>query len=74
VAVPPAEEPKLKRVIEVLGNLEKRGRPRKRKTLSQAISAMFQKRISTQEVERIIAAMLARRLITEAHNAISYEF
>ena len=74
VAVPPAEEPKLKRVIEVLGNLEKRGRPRKRKTLSKAISAMFQKRISSQEVERIISALLTRRLITEAHNTISYEF
>ncbi|MBM3330698.1 hypothetical protein FJY68_02460 [candidate division WOR-3 bacterium] len=73
-SVPAAEEPKLKRVVEVLGNLEKRGRPRKRKTLSQAISAMFQKRIPTQEVERIIATMLARRLITEAHNAITYEF
>src|SRR5512136_2758741 len=34
-ASPTPEEPKLRRVVEVLGKLEKRGRPRKRKTLSQ---------------------------------------
>jgi hypothetical protein len=70
----PTEEPKLRRVIEVLGNVEKRGRPRKRKTLSQCISAMFQKKIHQQEVDRIIDVMLAKGLISEANNAITYEF
>jgi len=70
----PAEEPQLRRVIEVLGKSEKRARPRKRKTLSQCISAMFQKKIHQQEVDRIINAMLANGLILEANNAITYEF
>ncbi len=69
-----AEEPKLQRVIEVLGKSEKRARPRKRKTLSQCISAMFQKKIHQQEVDRIIDVMLTNGLISEANNAITYEF
>ncbi len=68
------EEPKLRRVVEVLGKLEKRGRPRKRKTLSQCISAMFQKKIHQQEVDGLINAMLTNGLISEAHNTITYEF
>ena len=73
-AAAPAEEPKLRRVVEVLGKSEKRARPRKRKTLSQCISAMFQKKISQPEVESIINVMLANGLISETHNTITYEF
>jgi hypothetical protein len=73
-SVPAPEDAKLRRVVEVLGKLEKRGRPRKRKTLSQCISAMFQKKISQQEVDRLISAMLDNGLISEAHNTITYEF
>jgi len=73
-SAPASEDPKLRRVVEVLGKVEKRARPRKHKTLSQAISAMFQKRIHQQEVDRLINAMLAKGLISEAHNAITYEF
>ena len=68
------EEPNLRRVVEVLGKSEKRARPRKRKTLSQCISAMFQKKIHQQEVDRIISVMLTNGLISEAHNTITYEF
>src|SRR5512143_1542210 len=53
-AAPSPEDPKLRRVVEVLGKVDKRARPRKRKTLSQHISAMFQKKIQQQEVDRII--------------------
>ena len=70
----PSEEPKLQRVVEVLGKSEKRARPRKRKTLSQCISAMFQKKIHQPEIDRIITAMLNKGLISEAHNTITYEF
>jgi hypothetical protein len=68
------EDQKLRRVIEVLGRSGKHARPRKRKTLSQAIHAMFQKKTSQQEVDRIIDAMFAAKLITETHNTITYEF
>ena len=74
VSAPAAEDPKLRRVVEVLGKLEKRGRPRKRRTLSQCISAMFQKKIQQQEIDRLIGSMLAKGLISEAHNTITYEF
>jgi len=69
-----AEDPKLRRVVEVLRKSEKRSRPRKRKTLSQCISAMFQKKIHQQEIDRLINALLANGLISEAHNTITYEF
>jgi hypothetical protein len=68
------EDQKLRRVVEVLGKLEKRGRPRKRKTLSQCISAMFQKKIAQPEIDQIINAMFAAKLVSEAHNTITYEF
>lgn len=68
------EEPNLRRVVEVLGKLDKRARPRKRRTLSQCISAMFQKKIDQQGIGRIIDAMFAAKLISEAHNTITYEF
>ena len=68
------EEPNYRRVVDVLGKSEKRARPRKRKTLSQCISAMFQKKIPQHEVDRIINVMLANGLISEAHNTITYEF
>lgn len=71
---PAPEDLKLRRVLEVLGRLEKRARPRKRKTLSQCISAMFQKKISQQEVEHIIGAMLTKGLISETNNTFTYEF
>ena len=73
-SAPSTEDPKLSRVVEVLGKLEKRGRPRKRKTLSQCISAMFQKKINQQEVDRLISAMLYDGLISETNNTITYEF
>ncbi len=68
------EDSQLRRVVEVLGKLDKRARPRKRRTLSQCISAMFQKKIDQQGIGRIIDAMFTAKLISEAHNIITYEF
>ncbi|HTW92592.1 MAG TPA: PIN domain-containing protein [bacterium] len=71
---PAAEDARLQRVIHVLGKVEKRARPRKRKTLSQAISAMFQKKISRQEIDHIIGTMQTKGMISETNNTITYEF
>jgi hypothetical protein len=71
---PAPEDAALRRVVEVLGRSGKHARPRKRKTLSQAIHSMFQKKTSQQEVNRIIDALFAAGLISEAHNTITYEF
>jgi len=67
-------EPNYRRVIEVLSKSEKRSRPRKRKTLAQCISAMFQRRLSQKEVARIIEVLLANKMISETNNTITYEF
>ncbi|MBN2537408.1 hypothetical protein JXB37_03925 [candidate division WOR-3 bacterium] len=69
-----AEEPNIKRVVEVLGRSEKRSRPRKRKTLAQAIAAMFQKQLSRQDIDHIIDALMAKKLVAESNGIITYEF
>ena len=68
------EEPDYERVVELLGKSEKKSRPRKRKTLSQHISAMFQKKIAQGDVDRIIDLLFANNKISESNNAISYDF
>jgi PIN domain len=68
------EEPNYKRVIEVLSKSEKKSRPRKRKTLSQHISSIFQKKLPQAEVDRIIDVLFANKMISETNDAITYEF
>jgi len=68
------EEPNYKRVIEVLSKSEKKSRPRKRKTLSQHISSIFQKKLPQAEVDRIIDILFANKMISETNDAITYEF
>jgi hypothetical protein len=62
------------RVLEILGKSEKKSRPRKHKTLAQAISSLFQKKISKAEVEEIIAKMLKDKKISENGGTITYAF
>ena len=69
-----AEEPNYKRVLELLSKSEKKLRPRKRSTLSQHISSMFQKNIAQSDVDRIIDILFANKMISEAKNTITYEF
>jgi len=70
----PRDEPHVKRVVELLGKLEKRSRPRKRKTLAQSISAAFQKRLSREDIDRIINTLVAKGLISESAGLIHYQF
>jgi len=70
----PTEGPNVQRVVHLLGKLEKRSRPRKRKTLAQSMLAMFQKKLLRQDVAHIIDTMLAKRLISERNGLISYDF
>ncbi len=62
------------RVVELLSKIEKRNLPRRRKTLTQHISAMFQKKLPQSDVDRIIDILFANKLISETSNIISYEF
>jgi hypothetical protein len=66
--------PNYQRVLEVLTKSEKRHRPRRRKTLTQHVSAMFQKKLKEAEVNEIVDILFARNLISETNNIISYEF
>ena len=68
------EEPNYKRVFELLSKSEKKSRPRKRATLSQHISSMFQKNIAQADVDRIIDILFANKMISESNNTITYEF
>lgn len=68
------DEPNYKRVFEVLSKSEKKSRPRKRSTLAQHISAMFQKNISQPDVDRIIDILFANKMISESNNTIAYAF
>jgi hypothetical protein len=69
-----ADDPNYKRVIEILGKSEKKTRPRKRKTLAQHICSIFQKKITQNDVEKIIDMLFAHGMITESNNTISYRF
>lgn len=62
------------RAIEILGKSEKKARPRKHKTLVQAISSFFQKKLSQAQVEAIIAKMLTDKKISESGGTITYTF
>ena len=68
------DEPNYKRLIEVLRKSEKKSRPRKRKTLAQHISSIFQKKLPSVEVDRLIDVLFANKMITESNNSITYEF
>lgn len=70
----PIEDPHFKRVLDILGKSEKRARPRKRKTLSQHISAMFQKKLAQSDIDRIVDMLFAKKLISETNGSISYGF
>ncbi len=69
-----AEEPNYQRVFELLSKTEKKLRPRKRATLSQHISAMFQKKIAQSEIDRVIDILFANKKISESNNTITYDF
>lgn len=70
----PNEEPNYKRVLDLLGKSDKKGRPRKRSTLTKHIAAMFQNKITSKEVERIIDILFINKKISESNGTINYDF
>lgn len=70
-AVDPAQ---VHRVLELLSKVEKKSRPRKHKTLAQAISSYFQKKLSKADIEAIIVKLSADKKISENAGAITYAF
>ena len=62
------------RVLEIFAKMEKKSRPQKHKKLEQAISSFFQKKISKDEIEAIIAKLVSDKKISDNGGAISYAF
>jgi hypothetical protein len=62
----------LERVWTVLSKIEKKSRPRRRKTLTQLVSSVFQKKLPEPEVQRIVDELFAKGLVSEANNALTY--
>ncbi|MCC6698866.1 MAG: hypothetical protein IT365_24795 [Candidatus Hydrogenedentes bacterium] len=67
-------DPNFKKVYDNLTKIEKRGRPRKRTTLTRNIAAMFQKRLTDAEVEALVEMLFTEKLVTEANKVLSYHF
>jgi hypothetical protein len=70
----PKDDPNYNRAFEILGKIEKKTRPRKLKTLAIYISSIFQKKISSADVDCIINLLFARKMISETKDIISYNF
>ena len=71
---PQLDEPNYKRVVDVLTKMDRKTRPRKRITLSQHISAIFQNKIPQPDIDRIIDILFANKMISEINNTLTYEF
>jgi HNH endonuclease len=72
---PTGNEPAAQRLALVISDLRKRGetRPRTLKTLSSTISALFQKKLSEQEVGLLVDKLQAQGLISISGSKVSYE-
>jgi len=70
----PKAEPNYTRMVELLGKTAKNARPRTRSTLAAHISAMFQKKLTQSDINRIIDLLFANKLISETNNRLTYEF
>jgi len=68
------EDPACRRVFELLRRSEKRSRPRTRKTLARLISSLFQKKISQEEVDRIISRLMSSGMVAEDKGVVTYRF
>lgn len=62
------------RVLELLRKIDKKSRPRKRSTLSQHISSMFQKKLSQDDIDGLIELLIENKMISESNNTIIYGF
>jgi hypothetical protein len=71
---PASHEDKIKRVIELLSTMEKKARPRKRKTLAAHIGSYYQKKLPGPEVEALIDRLIHSRQISISGTALTYHF
>lgn len=69
---PVTDDPNLKRVVDLLSRIEKKSRPRRKKTLTQSVSALFQKKLPDEELARLVDMLFVNGFVTESNGALSY--
>lgn len=62
------------KTYKILSGIEKKSRPRKRKTLEAQIASFFQKKEPPAEIQRVVGLLFSKKLITETAGALSYNF
>jgi hypothetical protein len=67
-------DPHFDKVFKILSGIEKIARPRKRKTLITQVASFFQKKESAEEIARIVDLLVAKQLVTESANTLTYHF
>jgi hypothetical protein len=70
----PASDPNLTKVLEQLSRIEKKARPRKRKTLASHINNMFQMKLPSAQVTHLIELLFVQGKLTESNGALTYTF
>lgn len=60
--------------LERLSKMRKESRPRKRSTLINHISSMFQKKLVQTDIDQIIDLLFVNKMISEANNVVIYSF
>lgn len=68
----PISDANYSRVLDVLRKTPSRSLPRRRKTLTQHISAMFQKKLPQSDLDKIMDILFADKKVSETNNIISY--
>ena len=71
---PTAHEDKYKQVLTWLGKVEKKARPRKRKTLAAHIASHYQNKVPAAEVEALIDRLIKERRVADPGPALTYHF
>jgi hypothetical protein len=72
---PPRErqDPELARVWASLSRIDKKTRPRRRKTLATLIAVGLQKKLPEPAAQRIVDELFAKGLVSESNNALTYQ-
>jgi hypothetical protein len=68
-----SKDQNLKRTIDNLSKIEKSKRPRKRITLKQYVSSMFQKKLNDSELDKIIDYLFIKKFVSETSGKLSYD-
>jgi hypothetical protein len=64
----------MRKILDNLTKITKNKRPRKRKTLQQHINALFQKKMSEQEIDKFIDSLFVQKQLSEQNNKLIYNF